>query len=409
MRTSRILLAALAATLAACASAPQSPKPVAVKAGEVSRDYSSFNARVISEAGEIDHAFTTSLDPEAEPVTRLQSAYTHDLGEGEKLRIGDAVSSAGMWGSSVRYGGVQFGTRTRAREDVIVDTEFASEGLAVLPTASDALFAAAGDSTAASLSAERSWRTGALTASDVRGRSVSIDGPIIAETELVEQGCADFAVGAGKVRRDYAILSNEYGPVFANATVACSAPLGFTVEGHGEYLADDVAALGFGVARRVGPLGTASFAVAQSRAVAGEEGWLTRVGFEHRNDLFNVALRKRMQSREFREAGALVLADPIMQRELASVGVNVTKRANLSLAYATQTTWNEARTNLIAVQQSLGVGRGSLSMSAGHSLEDNFGSSLFISYKRPLGGEKRRERSKIEEFDPVMLDQMSVQ
>jgi outer membrane usher protein len=409
MRTSRILFVALAATLAACASTPGTPRPVAVKAGEISRDYSSFNARVISEAGEIDHAFTTSLDPEAEPVTRLQSAYTHNLGDGEKLRIGDAVSSAGMWGSSVRYGGVQFGTRTGAREDVISDTEFASEGLAVLPTASDALFAAAGDSTATTVSAERAWRTGALTASDVRGRSVSIDGPIIAQTQLVEQGCGDFAVGAGKVRRDYAILSNEYGPVFANATVACSAPLGFTVEGHGEYLADDVAALGFGLARRVGPLGTASFAMAQSRAVAGEEGWLARVGFEHRNDLFSVALRKRMQSREFREAGALALADPIMERELASLGVNVAKRANLSLAYATQTTWNEARTNLIAVQQSLGVGRGSLSMSAGHSLEDNFGSSLFISYKRPLGGEKRRERSAIQEFDPVMLDQMSLQ
>jgi outer membrane usher protein FimD/PapC len=314
-----------------------------------------------------------------------------------------------MWGSSVRYGGVQFGTRTRARADVIADPELATEGLAVLPTASDALFAAAGDAAATSFTAERSWSTGALTASDMRGRSVSIDGPIIADTQLVQQGCADFALGAGKVRRDYAILSNEYGPVFANATVACSAPLGFTVEGHGEYLADDVAALGFGVARRVGPLGTASFALAQSRAAAGEDGWLARVGFEHRNDWFNVALRKRMQSREFREAGALALADPIMQRELASVGLNVAKRANLSLAYATQTTWNEARTNLIAVQQSLGLGRGSLSMSAGHSLEDNFGSSLFISYKRPLGGEKRRGRSQIEEFDPVMLDQMSVQ
>jgi outer membrane usher protein len=404
-----MLLVAVAATLAACATAPEDPKPVSVKAGKVSRDYSSFNARVLSDAGEIDHAFTTSLNPAAdEPVTRLESAYTRKLGDGEKLRIGDTVSSAGMWGSSVRYGGVQFGTRSGAREDVIADVEFASEGLAVLPTASDALFAAAGDSAATRVSAERSWSTGALTASDVRGRSVSIDGPLIAQTKLVDRGCADFAVGAGKVRRDYAISSNEYGPVFANATVACSAPLGFTVEGHGEYLADEVAAMGFGLARRVGPLGTASFALAQSRAAAGEEGWLARVGFEHHNDWFSVALRKRMQSRAFREVGAVTLADPIMERELASVGMNVADRAKLSLAYATQTTWNEARTNLIAVQQSVGVGRGSLSMSAGHSLEENFGSSLFISYKRPLGGEKRRARSKIEEFDPVMLEQMSV-
>ena len=50
-----------------------------------------------------------------------------------------------------------------------------------------------------------------------------------------------------------------------------------------------------------------------------------------------------------------------------SVGVNVTDRANLSLAYATQTTWERVRINVIALKQSVGVGRGALSMSAGHS------------------------------------------
>ena len=49
------------------------------------------------------------------------------------------------------------------------------------------------------------------------------------------------------------------------------------------------------------------------------------------------------------------------------------------------------------------MGRGSLSMSAGHSLEDNFGSSLFISYKRPLGLQAPA-RSPIREFDLEMID-----
>jgi outer membrane usher protein FimD/PapC len=96
-----------------------------------------------------------------------------------------------------------------------------------------------------------------------------------------------------------------------------------------------------------------------------------------------------------------------MQRDLASVGVNVTEAANLSVAYATQTTWAQERTNLIAIQQSLSLGSGSLSMSAGHSLEDNFGSSVFISYKRPLGF-TRPKRSTIQEFDPVLLDSVAL-
>ena len=94
-----------------------------------------------------------------------------------------------------------------------------------------------------------------------------------------------------------------------------------------------------------------------------------------------------------------------MQRDLASIGVNVTDGANLALAYASQTTWERARVDVIALKQSVRVGRGALSMSAGHSFEENFGSSLFISYQRPLGiGPQRPARSPIQEFDLNTID-----
>jgi outer membrane usher protein len=411
-RIRHAVCAAILLALSGCTSAPVAPsETVAVQTAALSPEYSSFNATVLSEAGAVNHSFTASLDPEKAPVTRLASAYIHNFGgEVEQLRVGDAVSSTGMWGSSVRYGGMQYGTRANTRADVISSPELAATGLAILPTVADALFASVDDRDTTlsqqQLSVDRSWRTGRLTASDAFGRSSAIDAPMIATTQLADRGCADFSVGAGKVRRDYAITSNEYGPAFANATVSCGAPLGFTIEGHGEYLADDVAALGFGVARRVGPLGTASVAYASSLAEEGA-GWLARVGFEHQNDLFSVALRSRVQSREFREVGSGASADPIMQRDLASVGVNVTDAANFSVAYATQTTWAQERMNLIAIQQSLNLGGGSLSMSAGHSLEDNFGSSVFISYQRPLGF-ARSKRSPIQEFDPVLLDSVAL-
>lgn len=408
----RLLPVTAAIALCGCAAAPISPpQAVAVEAGALSPEYSSFNARVLSEAGgAVDASFTTSLSPDMETVTRLESAYTYEFDDApEQLRVGDTISSAGMWGSAVRFGGMQYGTRSSARSDIITESELATSGLAVLPTVADALFAAAGDAGTSlsqqNLSVNRSWRTGGLTASDAFGRSASINAPMIAKTRLAEPGCSDFSVGAGKVRRDYAITSNQYGPAFANTTVACGAPLGFTIEGHGEYLQDEVTAFGLGVARQVGSLGTASFAYASSRAQAGT-GWLAGFGFEHQNESFSVALRSRTQSREFREVGSVVLDDPIMKRDLASVGVNVSEGANLSVAYATQTTWARERMNLIALQQSLSVGQGSLSMSAGHSLEDNFGSSIFISYKRSLGF-GRPTRSAIREFDPILLDSAS--
>jgi outer membrane usher protein len=395
MTSSRVLLQLLLpVALSACVAAPSDElETVAVRANKLTPEQSSFNARVLSDAVKVEHSFAASLDPTLEPLTRLESAYTQQLGSdsAQRIRVGDTVSSAGMWGSTVRYGGMQFGTRTGARSDVITNSELATPGLAVLPTLEETLFASLGD------------RSTALAEQDV----ASVAAPTIAATRLVAAGCSDFSVGVGKVRRDYALLSNEYGPLFANTTVACAVPLGFTVEGHGEYLDDDVAALGVGLAREVGPLGTASAAFASSRSVAGTSGWLARFGFEHSNELLNVAWRSQIQSREFRDIGAVQLADPIMQRDLASVGLNVTDGTSLSLAYATQTTWERVRVDVIALKQSVSVGRGALSMSAGHSFSENFGSSLFISYKRPLGP-STPARSPIREFDLDTIDSLFV-
>lgn len=411
------VLALACATLCGCAAAPRTEvETVQVDAKKISLAHSSFSANVVSDAGDVRQTFAASLDPNvaASTVTRLESNFTKSVGTSEeRLRVGDAVSSVGMWGSSVRFGGMQFGTRNDMRADVVASSEMATTGIAVLPTVADALFASIGANSeslaAQNLSVKRSTRGAlsgnglGLTAKDALGRSQVIDAPMISSTRLVESGCEDFSVGFGKVRRDYAITSNGYGPTFANTTVACGAPLGFTVEGHGEYLSNEVTAFGVGLARKVGPLGTASFAVAQSHADAGS-GWLARVGLEHRNPWFNVALRSRLQSREFREIHSIALADPVMQRDLASIGVNVTKSANLSLSYATQTTWLRERANLIALRQSMNLGVGSLSMSAGHSMADTAGASFFISYQRPFGT-PRKARSPVEEFDLDLLAQ----
>ncbi|MDY6947651.1 MAG: fimbria/pilus outer membrane usher protein [Pseudomonadota bacterium] len=409
LRTVFILVPALA--LNACAVPKVSePETVTVRASSLNPAYSSVNAQVLSDAGKVDYSFATSLDPQAtaNTMTRLHSSYSQQLG-GESLRIGDAVSSVGMWGTSVRYGGMQFGTRAETRADVIASNRMAAAGMAVLPTVADALFASAGGAATGlsqqNLSVNRSLPSGGqawnLAVRDALGHSEAIAAPMISRLRMVEEGCSDFSVGFGKVRENYALTSNSYGPMFANTTVTCGAPLGLTVEGHGEYLADEVTALGFGVARRFGTLGTASLAFAQSNAVSGGSGWMSKVGFDHSNSMFNVMVRSRFQSREFRDIASMALTDPIMQRDLASVGVSVTERASLSLAYATQTTWARERTNLISLKQSMGVGRGTMSMSAGHSLQDNFGSSLFISYKRPFGVIRtaRPVLDEIEEFE----------
>ncbi len=384
-----------------CVSAPSAPNDVAVKTDLQKPKQPSINARVLTDASVLDYSFAASLDPTVERVTRLESRYTLKLPDAqEQIRVGDTVSSAGSWGSTVRYGGIQFGTRTSPNDDVLYSERLATSGVAVLPTAADALFASMGSNESV-LSRQSLSLSGApkisdrnavnFVARDSFGRSEALSAPLVSRARLVDSGCSDFAVGIGKVREDYAFTSNEYGPMFANTTVACAAPLGFTIEGHGEYLADQVAALGIGLARPLGAIGTASLAVASSETEIGT-GWLARVGFEHQSSLLNFAVRTRLQSREFREVGTVWVEDPIMRRNLASVGVNVGERASVALAYAAQTTWQRERADILSLNQKMSVGRGSVVVTAGHSFAEEIGSSFFLSYKRPFGAPARRAR-----------------
>lgn len=404
--------AVLSVALSGCVATPPAPDDVALKTDFQKPKTPSINARVLTDASVLDYSFAASIDPADERVTRLESRYTLKLADTEEqLSIGDTVSTPGLWGSTVRYGGVHFGTRTKPREDVLYTERLATSGMAVLPTAADALFASISNRDSM-LSRQSLSLSGApklneqnalsVVARDSFGRSESMNVPLVAPTRLVESGCRDFALGVGKVREDYAFTSNDYGPTFANTTVACSAPLGFTIEGHGEYLADQVAALGLGVARQLGPIGTASVAFASSDSEFGS-GWLARVGFEHRSSLLNFAIRTRMQSREFREVGSLWVEDPLMRRNLASVGLNVGDNATVALAYAEQTTWERERADILSLNQKMNVGRGSILMTAGHSFADDIGSSFFLSYKRPFGAPARRAS-----FDASDLDLIEV-
>jgi outer membrane usher protein FimD/PapC len=405
------VLCGILLALTGCVSVPAPPQDIAFKTDLNKPKNPSINARVLNEASMLDSSFAASLDPNVETLTRLESTYTLRFNEdAEQVRIGDTVSSAGLWGSSVRYGGVQFGTRLKPNDDVLQTQRLATSGVAVLPTAADALFSSLNPS--ASLWSKQSLAVSGpnindrnalnLTASDAFGRSEALSAPLLAQARLVESGCSDFAVGFGKVRRDFAVTSNDYGPTFANTTIACAAPFGFTIEGHGEYLAQEVAAIGFGLARRMGSIGTASFAVASSDTDIGA-GWLARVGFEHQSKLLNFAVRSRLQSREFREVGSTWVEDPVMRRNLASIGINVGERAALAVAYAAQTTWERERIDVLSLNQKVSIGRGSVMMTAGHSFENDIGSSLFLSYKRPFGTPARSAR-----FDASDLELLEV-
>jgi outer membrane usher protein len=287
---------------------------------------------------------------------------------------------------------VQFGTPD-PRADVVASRRLATPGIAVLPSTADALLSSARGSS--SLGAE-GWSTSGSTrlvgantvsfiAQDALGRTQVITQPLLAKTVLADPGCSSFSMGIGKVREDYALQSNQYGAVFANTTVRCGLSRKLTLETHGEYLEGQTAAYGVDLASKVGTVGLASAAVASSHG-EGESGWLAKIGFEHSNSLFDLALRTRLQSRGFREAAAQGATDPVVQQTLASVGLKLNDAHNLALAYAAQTTAIGERADVLALTQSMHMGAyGAFSMTAGHSVAQGQDSSVYLFYSRPFG------------------------
>ena len=265
-------------------------------------------------------------------------------------------------------------------------------GIATLPSSVDALFSSAGVKSLANqgLSVDGKVQiaeanTVSFVARDSLGRKLKVTQPLLTAAPLVERGCGDYSVGLGRVREDFALASNTYGELFANTRVLCGIPLGFTLEGHGEYLAGQGGAVGVGLARRIDSVGTASVGLASSRDAA-DSGWLARFSFEHTNPVFNLNLRTLVQSPGFRRVGTAPTDDPAARSSVASFGVKLGTASDVAVVYAAETTQARQSADFVALSQRMRLDEfNTLSMTAGSSMATDNILSIYMSFTRAFG------------------------
>ena len=103
---------------------------------------SSFNASVPAAGGKLESHGIASYNAATQDLLRLESTWTREMGDtAQVLRVGDAVSNPGTWGSAVRFAGVQFGTRFKQRSDILQADRLPLSGVAILPSTLDAVLA----------------------------------------------------------------------------------------------------------------------------------------------------------------------------------------------------------------------------------------------------------------------------
>lgn len=254
-------------------------------------------------------------------TVRLDSAFVRDNPASmTTLRVGDSITAPGMWGRSVRFGGIQWGTNFATRPDAITFPLQDVVGEATLPSTVDLYVNRAlvmsrdispGPFTLSNIPVVNGTGDIRMVVRDVLGREHIIEQPFYADVGLLRAGLWSQSYALGAERQNWSLASNDYGSALFTTTQRVGLSNAFTGELHAEVLRGQQTG-GLGGAWLVGPIGTISAAAAYSHS-AGGRGQLLALGVDHQGRLLSIGLRAQLASRAFVQLGM----DP--ERGVASI------------------------------------------------------------------------------------------
>ena len=300
-------------------------------------------------------------------LVRLDTTYTRDFPATlDTLNLGDAISDGASWGNAVRYAGVRWSRNFGLRPDLLTTPLLATAGTATVPSTVDVFVnnqlvtsnqLPAGPFVIDRLPTVSGTGDVSVVVRDALGREQVLTQSFYSSATLLAQGLAQYSVNLGKIRDNYALESNDYGPLLGEVSYRRGITDSFTLEGHGEYLAGDAHAAGLNAAFGVGHVGVVNFTAANGGDSNGS-GWLTGVGIEHRGTNTSFIASSLWASSDFTQVGEPL--DPAMrmrQRSLLQTGMGLGRFGSLSLAYVRQTYRDSPMQQTLGLTHSISFGR----------------------------------------------------
>ncbi|MFZ9405992.1 MAG: fimbria/pilus outer membrane usher protein [Burkholderiaceae bacterium] len=282
---------------------------------------------------------TTGIDQSR--YVRLESTWTLDNPERmTSLRIGDGISrSAAGWGRSVRFAGLQYGTNFATRPGLVLVPQQSFSGSAVVPSTVDVYInnalvsqqkVPAGPFSIGNIPTAPGPGMMQVVVRDLLGREQVIQQPFFGSSFLLREGLDDYSFEAGALRRNFGLISEDYGSSFASMTWRRGWTSNFTGEGHFEVGQGGQLAAGLGAAVLLGELGTVNLSAAGSNSDRGRGG-LAGLSLLRQGKLFSLGLRTQFASAGFWQLG-LDPGDFVPSRTVEGVmGFNLSKGGALSL------------------------------------------------------------------------------
>ncbi len=306
-------------------------------------------------------------------LVRLDTTYTRDFPASlDTLNLGDDISDGASWGNAVRYAGVRWSRNFGLRPDLLTTPLLATSGTATVPSTVDVFVnnqlvtssqLPPGPFVIDRLPTVSGTGDVSVVVRDALGREQVLTQSFYSSVSLLAPGLTQYSVNLGKIRDNYALASNDYGPMLGEVSYRRGITDALTLEGHAEYLAGDAHAAGLNAAFGLGQIGVINFTGANGGDAFGS-GWLSGVGFEHRGTNTSFIASSLWASSDFSQVGEPL--DPAMrmrQRSLLQTGMGLGRFGSLSLAYVRQTYRDSPTQQTLGLTHSVRLGRvGSLNL-----------------------------------------------
>lgn len=297
------------------------------------------------------------------------------------LEMGDVLSGALPWTSSVRLGGVQVSRDFAVRPDLVTYPLPAFAGEAAVPSSLD-LFINGYKSSSAELQPGPYTLTNipfingageaVVVTTDALGRQVSTTLPFYVTSSLLQKGLADFSVAAGSLRRDYALRDFAYGPGVAAASLRYGLTDSFTLESHAEA-AESLTLGGVGGNWQVGNWGVINAAMSQS-SFDSRSGQQWSLGYQYNSPLLGFNYQRLQRRGDYAD---LSLVDSPYTRlsersEQVTLSLNLNRYGSLGAGYFDVRAGDNSRTRLLNLSWSKPLwGNSSLYLSANREIGDS--------------------------------------
>ncbi len=275
-------------------------------------------------------------------AVRLDTAFQRDFRDTRtRLRVGDSATVAGQFGSSVRFGGVQFGTEDAVDPRFVWRPLLSFAGSATVPSTVDVFLNSGlqrrfevqpGPFSVENIATLAGRGSARMVVRDATGREVVIEQPFFTVPGQLRQGVSRYSLSAGWLRDAYALDSNQYGPAVAAAYWRYGLTHAITTELRAEGQHRGPASVAGSILVPFGSGLSISASAAASRAF-GKHGATGGLAYNFSGPRFSFGAQWDTSDAAYRTLGGTETIAPPRHRMATNASVNLGPIGSLSAAY----------------------------------------------------------------------------